>query len=91
MNVRIKDGLQLRKIGHRYMVVDVCSENVNMSTVYSLNATAADLWKLLEQGHSSLEELADWLCAQYEIDRATALQDVTKQLDEWKNFGLIRG
>ena len=42
------------------------------------------------QGHVLVpEELADWLCEIYEVDRETALQDVKKQLAQWKAYGLI--
>ena len=41
--VRPKRNLQLRKIQNQYMIVEASAANVNMSNVYSLNKTAADL------------------------------------------------
>ena len=87
--LKIKDGLQLRKIGNRYMIVDTCSDNVNMSNVYSMNVTAADLWTQIEHGCRTVEELTDWLCCQYEVDRTTAFQDVERQLAAWQAYGLL--
>ncbi|EIY26936.1 PqqD family protein [Phocaeicola dorei] len=85
-----KDGLRLRKIGSRYMIVEACNGNVNMTDVFSLNETAARLWQRINEGKLTPEELAGWLCDEYDTDRDTALTDVQRQLEEWKAFGLIR-
>lgn len=82
-------GLRLRKIGNQYMIVKVCSDNVNMSHVFSLNETAAQLWEQLTASATTPAGLAQWLCASYQVDEATALQDVNRQLEEWQKFGLI--
>lgn len=85
----IRDGLQLRKIGSRYMVVDACEDNVNLSHVYSLNGTAAWMWERLAEGISSPDELTDRLCEDYQVERERAFHDVEKQLVEWLRFGLV--
>lgn len=85
----IRNGLQLRKIGRRYMVVDMCEDNVNLSNVYSLNGTAAWIWERLVEGISSPDELADRLCEDYQVERERAFHDVENQLAEWLKFGLV--
>lgn len=85
----IRDGLQLRKIGNRYMVVDACEDNVNLSHVYSLNGTAAWMWERLAEGISSPDELTDRLCEDYQVERERAFHDVENQLAEWQSFGLV--
>ena len=87
--VKPKAGLQLRKIGSQYMIVKADEQNVNMSNVYTLNHTAARLWQQIEQGNATCQTLAHDLCNLYEVDEATALSDVRKQLDEWKAYGLL--
>lgn len=84
-----KSNLRLRKIGRQYMIVNTRQENVDLSDVFTLNETAAGLWQQISQGKTAPEELADWLCEIYEVDRETALQDVKKQLAQWKAYGLI--
>lgn len=89
-SIKPKEGLQLRKIGKQYMIVDASGGNVNMCNVYSLNRTAARLWEqMADNGMSTLEELAAYLCANYEIDEPSALRDVERLLAEWRSFGLI--
>ena len=87
--IRPKHGLQLRKIGDRYMIVDSVDGATNLCDVYSLNQTAALLWERIEAGSYTLDELAAWLCSLYDITSDVILQDVERQLAEWKRFGLI--
>ena len=84
-----KSGLGLRKIGRQYMIVESCEGNENLSNVYSLNRTAAQMWEQINQGGYTPEQLAEWLDGHYGIGKDTARRDVEKQLDEWKAFGLI--
>ena len=87
--IKPQSGLKLRKIGQQYVIVKACEGNVNMSNVYSLNKTAAELWEQLEKGNSTVEGLVEWLCSTYEVEKSTALHDVEKQVTEWQGFGLI--
>lgn len=84
-----KKGLKLRKIGSQYMIVDASGENVNMSDVYSLNRTAALLWQQVEKGGATPSTLADYLCENFEIDKETAVNDIERQIADWKEFGLL--
>lgn len=85
-----KGCLQLRKIGNKYMLVETCNGQMNMADVFSLNETAARLWQRINEGRFTPEELADWICGEYDTDKETALADVLRQLSEWKKFGLIK-
>lgn len=70
------------------MMVEVCKENVNITNVFSLNETAAGLWRRINSGIYTVEELAGWICSEYRVDKETALKDIRKQLEEWKEYGL---
>lgn len=87
--MRICANLQLRKIGSKYMIVNAGGKNVNLTEVFTLNDTAAHLWQCMEGKDVSAEELAECLCETYDVEKEQALNDVTKQLAEWKEFGLI--
>ena len=87
--VRPKRNLQLRKIQNQYMIVEASAVNVNMSNVYSLNKTAADLWEMISPGERTVEELIEWLCSNYDVEADIAKADVERQLAEWRDFGLI--
>lgn len=87
--IRPKDGLQLRKVGKQYMIVEANENNVNMSDVYSLNQTAALMWERIGKGGCTAEDLCVCLCDNFDTDEAAAMRDVERQLAEWKAFGLI--
>ena len=46
--MRLNSNLILRQVGGEYMIVNPFSETMDMAQVYSLNETAAWLWKQLE-------------------------------------------
>ena len=71
------------------MIVEACEENVNMSDVYSLNHTAARMWERIARGGCTPDELSDYLCEHYDVDKATTTHDVERQLAEWKAYGVI--
>lgn len=87
--IKPKNGLQLKKVGNKYMLVKVCNEQVNLTDVFRLNETAAWLWQRINEGNFTLEELAGQLCKEYETEYLTALADILRQLEEWQSFGLV--
>lgn len=70
------------------MIVNIGTDQVNLTDVFTLNETAAQLWEHIGENEFSCEELADWLCSEYEVERDVALRDVQRQVAEWKTFGL---
>ena len=46
--MRLNSNLILRQVGGEYMIVNPFSEAMDMAQVYSMNETAAWLWKQLE-------------------------------------------
>lgn len=87
--MKLKPDLKLRKIGRRYMIVDTCTKQVDMTDVYTMNETAARLWQQAGVGEVDARGLAEWLCGEYDVDMDTALRDVERLLGEWQRFGLI--
>lgn len=87
--MKTRPDLRLRKIGSQYMIVKPSESSQNQAKVFELNETAALLWQRIGQEEIQSESLADYLCELFEVDKATALHDVEKQLDEWHNLGLI--
>lgn len=84
-----RTNLTLRRMGRRYMMVNAASAAQDMADVYTLNETAARLWEQLGDDEISLPSLASWLAGEYGIAYDDALADVTTQVHEWREFGLI--
>lgn len=84
-----KDDLVLRKVGKQYLIVDVRDGRTDMSDVYCMNESAAMIWKKIGERECSVQEIAGWLCGEFDVDMDVAVRDVERQIDEWRKFGLI--
>lgn len=84
-----RTNLTLRRMGRRYMMVNAASAAQDTADVYTFNETAARLWERLGDDEISLPSLATWLADEYGIAYDDALADVTTQVQEWQEFGLI--
>lgn len=88
--MKIKDGLRLRKLGRRYMLVRTTAERADMSEVFTFNETAAFIFeKALEAGQVDAEALVKSLTEEYEVDEDIARRDIMAILDEWKKNGIV--
>lgn len=87
--MKCKENLKLRKVGRQYMIVDVTDGRADVSVVYTMNDTAAGLWKKIGDGECNVKELVDWMCREYEVDPNTALTDIERQVEDWKKYGLL--
>ena len=87
--MRLNEDLKLRQIGPYYMIVKTSGERTDMTDVFSLNETAAWLWKRAEGRDFTAADLAQWLCDEYDVTMEVALRDVRKMLLEWQEGGLI--
>lgn len=71
------------------MIVKPSENGQNRARVFELNETAALLWRQIADHDIQPDKLAEYLCDLFEVDKATALRDVEKQLREWNDLGLI--
>ena len=81
--MRLNSNLILRQVGGEYMIVNPFSETMDMAQVYSLNETAAWLWKQLENN-----EAGALLCNEYEVNKDTARNDANELCRQWLETGL---
>lgn len=79
----------LRQVGKQYMIVDTSRKNVDLSCVYTMNATAAYLWEEIGQKEFNEDMLVSCLCERYDIDESTAMKDIGILLATWKKLRLI--
>lgn len=52
----------------------ICLHHLDLGTYYILNEVGRLIWEMAD-GVLSLEQIADRLCAEFEIDKETALAD----------------
>ena len=86
--MKIKDGFVLRDMCGEYIVAAEGLQNINFNKLISLNATAAFLWKELEGKEFTVEDMAQLLVDEYEIDMELALTDSANLIKSWIEAGI---
>lgn len=86
--MKIKDGFMLRKMNEINIVVPVGKEVKNFNGYISLNETGTFFWEHLAKGCTE-EELLKAVTSEYDIDEATAKQDVTTFIEKLKSENLL--
>ncbi len=87
--MRVRDNLQLRKVGGRYMIVDSAVENVNTADIFMFNEMAAAVWQHIEGRDFTVEEVVGWICEVYDVERDVAHNDVARQMADFASYGLL--
>lgn len=86
--MKLNENFVLRQVADTWVVLPVGQASVDFNGMLTLNDSGVLLWKALEQG-GGVEQLADALCAEYEVERATALADAGEFLDKLKEIGCL--
>lgn len=86
--MRLKEGFRLRNLCREYIVVAEGLQQVNFNKMIALNATAAYLWQNVEGKEFTVQDLADLLTAEYEVDAETALKDSELIAQKWREAGI---
>lgn len=89
MNMRLNPSLQMRRLGSKWVIVRAVDGDVNLTDVISLNETAARLWERFSGAEFTEEEMAEWLCGEYEVDPGVAKDDVHNLLKRWEEYGML--
>ena len=88
--MKLKRNLTLRRIGRNYMVVELSDQGANLTNVYTMNETAAWLWKMCaDMDDFTHDVLIKCLCEEYDVSEEMACEDVHRLVTEWKNLGLL--
>lgn len=85
--MELKKGFVMRQVAGEYIVVNAGAD-VAFNGVMNLNASAATLWKRLEEP-ATMEELAQALLAEFEVDEATAVQAAESFVEMLKERDLL--
>ncbi len=86
--MKISENFILRKIADDYIVVPVGNELVDFNALITLNETGAFLWECMGSD-TTAAELCDKLCAEFDVDRSTAEEDIGEFLGQLKNAGIL--
>ena len=88
--MKIKSGFMLREVAGQWVVVPLGERVVQVSGILSITSSGAVLWKALEAGVESVEDLARVLLKEYDqVDEETALADVRAFVAQLSDKGLL--
>ena len=79
--MKLKENFVLRQVADTWVVLPLGAASLDFNGMLTLNETGALLWRTMEQG-GGLEQMADALTAEYDVDRKTALADAKAFADK---------
>lgn len=88
--MELRDDLVLRHVGDDHVIVDPSQDMVDMSKVFSLNDSAAWLWKELEGCEFTTEIMVNFLKQRYEVSSEQAETDVAKLIEIFEKHDLLK-
>lgn len=89
--MKTKPNLTIQTLGSRFLIVDESPANDPEATaIHTLNPTAAAIWShIAELPSFTLEQVADWLVENFEVDPARARADLRALFAQWQTQSLI--
>lgn len=88
--MKIKKGFQLQNVCGEHIIIPAGEENIDFSQIISLNPTAAYLWENIADRESfTIEEMAQLLLDEYEVEEDIALEDCKLIAECWAEMGLL--
>ena len=87
--MKIKADCKVRKIAGESVIVRMGAQNVNMTSIVSLNSTSEWLWEQLQNEPFDADKIADLLVAEYEVEREVALADAAKWIEMLRSANLV--
>ncbi|MBM6992750.1 MAG: PqqD family protein [Prevotella sp.] len=95
--MKAKKGFNIRNVCGQNIIVAEGKENMDFSNIISMNESSALLWNEIQDKEFTVEDLAEILMENYQIDENTplpreqALQDAKAVSDQWRESGIIMG
>ncbi len=86
--MKIRKGFVLREVAGRQVVIATGDAAKNFNGIIKLNESAVMLWRLIEKGADE-ETLAQKIIETYEVDEATAYNDVSMFITKLKGAGIV--
>lgn len=86
---KVKNGFIIRKIGEHCLAVPVGTQTSELHGMIALSESGELLWKRLENG-ATVDELAESLVQEYDVDFCTAENDVEEFLEQLRCQGALQ-
>lgn len=87
--MKLNHAFKLNEVAGEFMVINTQARTASLSKIYSLNRSAAWLWKRIGEVDFTEEMLVDWLCEEYVLEKEVARKDVHNLLMLWIKCGMV--
>ncbi len=82
------NAVVMRRVGKEALLVPVRNKVGDLDSIFTLNETAIAVWESLD-GKTSVDDVADKLCRQYDVDRGRAADDAGEVVRALVEAGLL--
>ena len=87
--MKTKKGFNLRKVCGENVIVEEGAENIDFSSIISMNESSAYLWNSIQGKEFDKNNLVELLTQEYDVDADTAAKDVDALVAQWMKAGII--
>ncbi len=93
--MRTKTGFRLQEICGQHVLIAEGIENLDFSNIVSMNETAATMWNGVQGKDFTVEDMANILTENYQIDENTplpmdrALADAKTIVEQWRKAEIL--
>lgn len=87
--MKTKKGFNLRQVCGENVIVAEGAENIDFSSIISMNESSAYLWNSIQGKEFDKNNLVELLTQEYEVDADTAAKDVEASVAQWMKAGII--
>ena len=87
--MKTKKGFNLRQVCGENVIVAEGAENIDFSSIISMNESSAYLWNSIQGKEFDKNNLVELLTQEYEVDADTAAKDVEALVAQWMKAGII--
>lgn len=87
--MKTKKGFNLRQVCGENVIVAEGAENIDFSSIISMNESSAYLWNNIHGKEFDKNDLVELLTQEYDVDADTAAKDVEALVAQWLKAGII--
>ena len=87
--MKTKKGFNLRQVCGENVIVAEGVENIDFSSIISMNESSAYLWNNIQGKEFDNNDLVELLTQEYDVDADTAAKDVEALVAQWLKAGII--
>lgn len=87
--MKLKEGLKYNEVCGQSFIVPMGESNIDFSKIIALNESSDLLWKRMDKGEFTVDDLVKVLLDEYEVDEQTARKDVEALIAQFRNEGVL--